>query len=65
MNDLKSPADNACAAKALLDLLGCGVGGDIEIFGFLSKQEIADCPAYDVSIKASLLKPLNHVHCPW
>ena len=38
MNDLKAAADNTCTAKALFDLLGRGVGGDIKSFGFLPSK---------------------------
>ena len=59
MNDLKSPADNACAAKALLNLLGCGVGGDIEIFGVLAYQQVPHCAPHHVGVEIVLLQLLN------
>ena len=38
MNDLKSASDDPGVAKALLDLLRGGIGGDVEVLGVLADQ---------------------------
>ena len=55
MNDLKAAADNTRTAKALFDLLGRGVGGDIKVLRFFAQQEVANGAAHDVSLEALIL----------
>ena len=38
MNDLKAASDDPGVAKALLDLLRGGIGGDVEVLGVLADQ---------------------------
>ena len=62
MDDAKTPADDEGAAKQRLDLLGCCVGGDIEIFRPQANQEVAHRTTDDVGLKAGLLEDMNHIH---
>jgi hypothetical protein len=36
VNDLKAATYDSCISEALLDLIGGGIGGDIEIFRLLA-----------------------------
>ena len=62
MHDTKAPADDEGTAKQLLDLLGCGIGGHIEILGLETEQQIAHRTTDDVGLKPRLLERAHHIH---
>jgi hypothetical protein len=64
MNDLKAASDNPGAAKALLDLFGGGIGGDVEVFGVLADQQIPHSAPDHESIETVLLQLLNNEQRP-
>ena len=59
MNNLKAASDDPGIAKALLDLFGGGIGGDVEVLGVLADQQIPNRAADHESIETVLLQLLN------
>ena len=56
VHDAKAPADDEGAAEQALDLLGRGVGGDVEVLGPQADQQVAHRAADDVGLVAGLLQ---------
>ncbi|MCW0422840.1 hypothetical protein NB713_000783 [Xanthomonas sacchari] len=56
----EAAADQATVAEQLLDLLGGGVGGDVEILGLDLDQQVADRAADQVGAEAGLAQPVQH-----
>ena len=61
VHDAKAPADDEGPAKQAFDLLGCGVGGHIKIFGAQAQQQVAHCATHNVGLKPGLLQGARHV----
>jgi hypothetical protein len=64
MNNLKAASDDPGIAKALLDLFGGGIGGDVEVLGVLPNQQIPHRTPDHVGIETALLQLLNDAQCP-
>ena len=62
MNDAKASPNDEGTAKTGFHLFGCGVGGDIKVFGLQAHQQIAHRAAHDIGLKATLLQGTHHVH---
>src|SRR4030095_1612037 len=60
----KPAADDESAAKERLDLLGCRVGGDIEILRLDSEQQVAHRAAHDEGLEACLLQLARYFERP-
>jgi hypothetical protein len=54
VHQAKAPADEQRAAEQRLDLLGPGVGGDVEILGLDAEQHVAHRAAHHVARMAAL-----------
>jgi hypothetical protein len=55
-------ADQAAVAEQLLDLLGRGVGGHVEILGLEPGQQVAYGAAHQAGAVAGLVQPVQHAH---
>jgi len=51
VDDLEAPTDYPGAAEQVLDLLGGGVGGDIEILGVLAENDVPHAAADQIGLK--------------
>ena len=60
MNDLKAAADNPAAAEDFAHFFGCGVGGDVKIFGLHAQQQIAHGSADQIGLIAGAMQALEH-----
>ncbi|OIQ81402.1 hypothetical protein GALL_368360 [mine drainage metagenome] len=56
VHDSKAPPDQQRAPEQRLDLLGRGVGGDVEILGLEPEQQVTHRAADDVGLEAGLLQ---------
>jgi len=52
----KAAPDQTAARKDVLDFLGRGIGGDVEVLGGFPEQQVPDAAANDVSLEARLLE---------
>ena len=60
VHDAKAPPDDEGAPEQLLDLLGRGAGGDVEILGLEPQQQIAHRAADDVGLVPRFLERAHH-----
>ena len=60
MDDLKAAADNAAAAEYFTDLLRCGIGCNIKIFGFNPEQQIPNGSPYNISLKTGFMQAFGN-----
>ena len=60
MNDLEAAADNAAAAKYFADLLRCGIGCDIKVFGLDPEQQIPNGTAHNISLKTGFMQTFGN-----
>mgnify|MGYP000884841574 CR=1 FL=1 len=56
----EAPPDQAAVAEELLDLFGRGAGGDVEILGLASEQQVAHRAAHQIRLEARLVEPIQH-----
>jgi hypothetical protein len=61
VSEPESPANEPRASKQALDLLGLGVGHDVEVLGFAAKQQIPDAAAHEVGFEARLLQCVENL----
>ena len=59
VDDAEAPADDEGAAELVLDLFRGGVGGDVEVLGPASQQQVAHGAADDVGLEARVGQPLD------
>ena len=60
VHDLEAAADDEGAPEQALDLLGRGVGGDVEVLGLHAQQQVAHGAAHHEGLEACLLQGLGH-----
>ena len=58
MNDLKAASDDPGIAKALFDLFGGRIGGNVEVLGVLSNQQVPYRASNYIGIEIVLLQLL-------
>ena len=56
VHDLETPTDDAAAAENLSYLFRSGIGGDIEVFGLDTEQQIAYRPADHISLESFVVQ---------
>jgi hypothetical protein len=61
MHDAKAPPDDERAAKQALDLLGCGVGGHIKVFGPQADQQVAHRTTHHIGLKPRVMQGAHHI----
>ena len=61
MRQAKTPADQTTAREHVLNLLGRGAGGHVEILGRLAQQKVADTAADDVGLVPCILQIFHHL----
>ncbi len=61
VHDAKASADDESALEQRFDLLGRGIGGDVEVFGLEAQQQVAHRAADDVGLETRLLQGLHGV----
>jgi hypothetical protein len=61
VHDAKTLADDEGAAKQVLDLLGRGIGGHVEVLGTQAQQQVAHGAADDIGLVARALEGLHHI----
>ena len=61
MDDTKAPSNDEGTAKGRFDLLGRGVGGDVEIFGFQTQQQVTHRTTDDIGFEATVLQGAHDV----
>ena len=61
VHDAKTPPDQKGAAKQALDLLRCGIGGHIEVFGSQTDQQVAYCTPHHIGLKPRSVQGANHI----
>ena len=59
MNDLKAASDDPGIAKALFDLFWGRIGGNVEVLGVLSNQQVPYRASNYIGIEIVLLQLLN------
>ena len=62
MHDAKTLADDEGAAKQVLDLLGRGIGGHVEVLGTQAQQQVAHGATDDIGLVARALEGLHHIN---
>src|SRR5262249_21396605 len=65
MGEPKPPPDQPSIAKKLSDLLGMGVGGDIEVLGGEPDQHVAHTTAHEVGRKTAIMQPIQYLESVW
>ena len=63
MRQPKTPADQATVAEQLAHLLRQGVGGNIEVLGLKTQQQIADAAADQEGLESRLAQAIQHAQC--
>ena len=56
MRQAEPAANQPAARKDILNFLGRGTGGHVEILGNLAQQQISNAAAYDKSLKTGFLQ---------
>jgi hypothetical protein len=57
----KSSADEPTISEQLSDFLGMRVGGNVEIFGYRSEQQISDATADQISLIARFVQGIENL----
>ena len=60
MHDLKASSNQKGSFKQAFDLFRCRIGGDVEILGFQSQQEVAYRSTYNESVISGILQYTNN-----
>ncbi len=63
VHDLEAPSDDPRAAEDVADLLGRGVGRDVEVLGLVAEQQVAHAAADEVCLEAGLAQFAVDPHC--
>jgi hypothetical protein len=61
VDETEAAADDAAVAEKPLDLARAGVGGDVEVLGRLSDEQVAHAAAHEVGVEAVALEPSHHL----
>jgi len=59
MGEAEPPADEPAVPEDLLDLVGTGVGGDVEVLGLTAEEQIAHPAADEVGKMTRLLEAVK------
>jgi len=59
MSQPETAADKATVAEEPLDLIGCGVCGDIEVFRSAVQEQVADAASDQISDEAFVPEPIE------
>jgi hypothetical protein len=60
MRQAETAPDQATVAKDLAHLFGRGVGGNVEVLGLVSKEQIAHPAAHQMGLEVFLPEPVEH-----
>ncbi|OIQ74112.1 hypothetical protein GALL_442470 [mine drainage metagenome] len=60
VHDAEAPADDEGASKQWLDLLGRGVGRDVEVLGLVAQQQVAHRAADDEGLAGDEAWQIRH-----
>jgi hypothetical protein len=60
MNQPETASDDPAVFKEIMDLMGMGIGGDIEIFGDFSKEKIANASPDETGLKSMPVKTVEY-----
>jgi hypothetical protein len=63
MGQAKPPTDQATTREHVLDFFGGRAGGDVEIFGGLAEQQVANTAADDERLETRLLQFAHDISC--
>jgi hypothetical protein len=59
MGQAKAASDETGIAEKVPDLPRVGIGGDVEVFGGLAHQKIADAPTHEVGGETIMVEPIK------
>ena len=62
MHDAKAPPDDEGTPEQRLDLLGCGIGGHVEVLWAPPHQQVSHGTAHHVGLEAGVLQCAHHAH---
>src|SRR5690606_40216743 len=63
MHQAETAANDACATEQRFDLLWRGIGGDVEVLGLQTHDQVAYGAAHDVGFIAVLAKDFTYLDC--
>ncbi len=61
MRESKSAPYQATAAKQLFDFFRGRIGGDVEVFGYLPQEEVADASPDEVGFEAGVSQRIEYL----
>jgi hypothetical protein len=61
LNQSKPSADNSAVSKEGIDLMGVGIGRDIEVFWGFSQQEIPNASSYEIGQESMVTKTVENL----
>ena len=61
MRQSEAPTDDPAVPEELLDLVGMGVGADVEVLGRASQQQIAHAAADEIGRVIEVTEPVQHL----
>ena len=61
VHDTKAATDDAGIAEGASDLVGRGIGGDIEILGFEPQQQVAHAATHDIGFETGIDETIENL----